>query len=246
MVMPATRTGEIIQPNNASLYNLAQQVQGYLTSRLKEFGGIRGLETFMNNAGTQEGFDRLVDLLNDININPRTGERLRQGEEVPQNFANFSMTGMNSTALERIASVYVNYFESADNEAEMKMTAEDEDLAEQARLNDLDIVSQVMANMMSSGTINLADPQGQILNPQPLGQSTIMQIESNPEMRTFNSTERDYSRPDVREMSYVEERLARQRGDRDAQETVDQEPGRGETKRGYETPKTDEEGTKER
>jgi hypothetical protein len=153
---------------------------------------------------------------------------------------------MNSTALERIASVYVNYFDSIDNEQEMKMTAEDEDLAEQARLNDLDIVSQVMANMMSSGTINLADPQGRVLNPEPLGQSTIMQIESNPEMGTFNSTERDYSRPYVREMSYVEERLARERGDRDAQETVDQEPGRGETKRGYETPKTDIEETKER
>ena len=246
MVMPATRYGDIIQPNNASLYNLAQQVQGYLTSRLREFGGIQGLERFMNNAGTQEGFDRLVDLLNNININPRTGERLIQGEEAPENFANFSMTGVNSTALERIASVYVNYFDSIDNEQEMKMTQEMVDLAEQARLNDLDIVSEVMANMMSSGTINLADPQGQILNPQPLGQSTIMQIDSNPDMTRFNSTERDYSRPDVREMSYVDERLARQRGDRDAQETQDQEPGRGETKRGYETPKTDEEGTKER
>ena len=245
MVMPSTNVGEIIQPNNPSLYNLAQQVQAYITIRLKAFGGIRGLERFMSNTGSQEEFGQLIDLLNNVNVNPRTGERLRQGEEVPQNFANFNMTGMNSTALERIASVYVNYFESRENEAEMKMTEEEDELAEQARLNDLDIVSQVMANMMSSGTINLADPQGRVLNPQPLGQSTIMQIESNPSMGRFNSTERDYSRPYVREMSYVDERLARQRGDRDAQDTVDQEPGRGETKRGYETPKTDEEGTKE-
>ena len=147
MVMPATHYGEIIQPNNASLYNLAQQVQGYLTSRLREFGGIRGLERFITGAGNQEGFDRLVDLLNNININPRTGERLIQGEESPQNFANFNMTGVNSTALERIASVYVNYFDSIDNEQEMKMTQEMVDLAEQARLNDLDKWAKMLRDL---------------------------------------------------------------------------------------------------
>jgi len=228
MVMPSTNYGEIITPDPASLYNMGQRMERFMTAALERMGGIEGLQDILDNydeADQQEWLDYFANIV----INPRTGQQvMTTDEETATSFANFGFDGNQSSALERISAVYIEYFRGLDR-LEQGLSKEDEGLEDVALNQDLDIIGQVLANMMNVGRINLTDPQGEIVNPEPLGQSTAVNIAPVDDMRRFNSSQ---LRPAIREMGNVEEGFAQKRQEPDAVETEREEPRGGESKGG--------------
>ncbi len=247
-VIPSTNYGEIITPDPASLSNTGLILQRFITGIIIDnVGGLEGLQDILElgdlNPRQQREFERLFNVV----INPRTGAATRRtDEETATNFVNFAFNGLQSASLERISTLYLDFFRGLERRREGGMSKEDADLEEGAEGRDLDNITLILRNMMGSGRINLVDPQENIVNPEPLGVSTFINIPVNDDMRTVDLRNLRGAR---KEQGIEEELFAQRRGDPDAMDTdrgedrtpilplEDQEIRGGETKRGYEDPK---------
>ena len=235
-VIPATGDRNPLTADEASRQNASQRLTEYLAEELTRMGGLEAIRTLAESQGfeqTNENVDDLINLLGRVVINPTTGRPIQQGETMTTAGAtayfDFNTAGT-SQGLLRITQLFDDFLNARsipDGGESKRSIDEDYPDRESLQIAALDGVQAVLSNMLGSGRVNIADYDGNQLNPHPLGESTRLSVPATAEMGTYNSTSRDFNRGERKEADRFAERVARTR---DGGETDRQEPRGGESK----------------